>query len=116
MVTYSRPTNDVALLLISSLPTELRRLHTTNLLDGYWAVLTSTAEKLGVDIEEDLGHSRAALGEDYRRSQLLALLLCIGSVDVALGDPLTEQRLLDVLQDLHKDGVLSPDVISTAAQ
>ncbi|PSN57054.1 hypothetical protein C0J52_01713 [Blattella germanica] len=116
MVTYSRPTNDVALLLISSLPTELRRIHTMNLLDGYWTALTGTAERLGVDIEGDLGHSRAALGEDYRRSQLLALLLCIGSVDVALGDPLTEQRLLDVLQDLHKDGVLSPDIISTKAQ
>ncbi|KDR08234.1 uncharacterized protein LOC110839661 [Zootermopsis nevadensis] len=116
MVTYSRPTNDVALLLISSLPTELRRRHTTSLLDGYWAALTGSAMRLGVDVEGDLGHSRVALGEDYRRSQLLALLLCIGSVDVALGDPLTEQRLLDVLQDLHKDGVLSSDIITTAAQ
>lgn len=116
MVTYSRPTNDVALLLISSLPTELRRRHTTSLLDGYWAALTGSAMRLGVDVEGDLGHSRVALGEDYRRSQLLALLLCIGSVDVALGDPLTEQRLLDVLQDLHKDGVLSSDIITTTAQ
>lgn len=115
MVTYSRPTNDVALLLISSLPTELRRRHTTSLLDGYWAALTGSALKLGVNVEVDLDHSRVALGEDYRRSQLLALLLCIGSVDVALGDPLTEQRLLDVLQDLHKDGVLSSDIITTAA-
>jgi len=116
MVTYSRPTNDVALLLISSLPTELRRHHTTNLLDGYWTALTSSALKLGVNVEVELGYSRVALGEDYRRSQLLALLLCIGSVDVALGDPLTEQRLLDVLQDLHKDGVLSSDIITTAVQ
>ncbi|XP_067004874.1 uncharacterized protein [Anabrus simplex] len=111
MVTYSRPTNDLALLLVSSVPTELRRRHTIDLLDGYWATLTATTLRLGVDVEGDLRYSRSQLAEDYRRSQLLALLLCIGSVDVALGDPLTEQRLLDVLQDLHQDGVLTPDIV-----
>lgn len=107
MVTYSRPTNDVALLLISSVPSELRRLHTENLLNTYWESLTTCTKKLGLNIEKDLGYSICNLKNDYHRSQLLALLLCIGSVDVALGDPLTEQRLLDVLQDLYEDGVLS---------
>lgn len=110
MVTYSRPTNDIALLLISSVPSELRRLHTDTLLSTYWDSLTTTAKLLGVDIESDLGYSRLRLKSDYQRSQLLALLLCIGSVDVALGDPLTEQRLLDVLQDLYTDGVLTADI------
>nr|CAD7445122.1 unnamed protein product [Timema bartmani] len=112
MVTYSRPTNDLALLLVSSLPTELRRRCTPDLLDRYWAELTATSTRLGVDVEGDLGYARDQLAEDYRRSQLLALLLCIGSVDVALGNALTEQRLVDVLQDLHQDGVLSPDLLA----
>ncbi|XP_046416599.1 uncharacterized protein [Neodiprion pinetum] len=111
MVTYSRPTNDVALLLVSSVPTELRRRHTESLLDRYWAVLTSNCSGLGLDIPKDLDYSRADLSRDYRRSLLLALLLCIGSVDVALGDPLTEQRLIDVLEDLHNDGILSGESI-----
>ena len=106
MVTYSRPTNDIALLLVSSVPTELRRRHTQYLLDKYWQVLTTTCNNLDLDIPKDLSYTRQDLDRDYRRSQLLALLLCIGSVDVALGDPLTEQRLIDVLEDLHNDGVL----------
>lgn len=113
MVTYSRPTNDLALLLVSSVQSELRRQHTQELLDDYWTSLTDFCQRLGVDVVHDHGYSRADLGADYRRSQLLALLLCIGSVDVALGDPYTEQRLLDVLHDLNKDGVLSSDIINT---
>lgn len=41
----------------------------------------------------------------YRKSQLLSFLLCIGSIDVALGHEETEQRLLDVLHDFHKDKI-----------
>lgn len=110
MVTYSRPTNDLALLLISSVPAELRRLHTDSLLDGYWAQMTATCRKLKLDIESELGYDRKKLGEDYKRSQLLALLLCIGSIDLALGDAQMEERLLELLQDLHADGLLNADV------
>lgn len=96
------------------MPTELRRQETQQLLDGYWTHLITYCRQLGVAVEEDLGYSRARLSEDYRRSQLLALLLCVGSVDVAFGNPITEQRILDVLKDLHKDGVLSADIVPTA--
>ncbi|KAK3915331.1 putative oxidoreductase dhs-27 [Frankliniella fusca] len=106
MATYSRPTNDVALLLLSSLPTQLRRDNETELVDTYWRTFTSTTARLGVDVEEEHGYDRRQLDADLRRSKLLAILLCIGSVEVAIGDPLTEQRLVDVLSDLHKDGAL----------
>ncbi|BES92351.1 Protein of unknown function (DUF1679) [Nesidiocoris tenuis] len=111
MVTYSRPTNDVALLIVSSVPTELRRRHTTTLLDSYWSQFTNLARQLSLDVTGELGYTRDDLTRDFRRSQLLALLLCIGSVDVALGDPITEQRLLDLLQDLHDDGILTKDIL-----
>lgn len=111
MVTYSRPTNDVALLLVSSVPTELRRKHTKTLLNTYWYKLNWTCSHLGLNIPKDLGYTRKDLNMDYRKSQLLALLLCIGSVDVALGDPLTEQRLIDVLEDLYNDGILTDEAI-----
>lgn len=111
MVTYSRPTNDVALLLVSSLPTELRRNHTVSLLDTYWRALTSHSARLQLDISAELGYDHHDLSKDFRRSLLLALLLCIGSVDVALGNPSTEQRLVDVLHDLHDDGILCTDVL-----
>ncbi|KAJ8973060.1 hypothetical protein NQ317_018788 [Molorchus minor] len=113
MVTYSRPTNDLALLLISSVPAELRRLHTDSLLDGYWECITSDCRKLGVDIEGQLGYDRKKLSEDYKRSQLLALLLCIGSVDLAIGNAEMEERLVVLLQDLYSDGLLNADVAGT---
>lgn len=111
MVTYSRATNDLALLLISSVPAELRRLHTSKLLDIYWEILVSTSRRLGLDVETTLEYNREQLEEEYKRSQLLALLLCIGSVDLALGNAQMEERLIELLQDLHKDGLLSAEVI-----
>lgn len=116
MVTYSRPTNDLALLLVSSVPAELRRSHTDTLLDIYWQSITTICNRLGVDVEKELGYDRKQLGEDYRRSLLLALLLCIGSVDVALGNPLTEKRLLELLRDLYSDRILQYDMIIATNQ
>ncbi|XP_066907772.1 uncharacterized protein [Halyomorpha halys] len=111
MVTYSRPTNDIALLMVSSLATETRRSQSTTLLDHYWAELTACCRRVSLDIEVELGYTRNDLSLDFRRSQLLALLLCIGSVDVALGNPVTEHRLVSLLQDLHSEGILSTEMI-----
>ncbi|XP_072399777.1 uncharacterized protein [Diabrotica undecimpunctata] len=114
MVTYSRPTNDLALLLNSSVPAELRRLHTGSLLDGYWASLVETCRKLKLDVENELGYDRKKLEEDFKKSQLLALLLCIGSVDLAIGNAQMEERLLELLKDLFEDGLLNADVAAKA--
>lgn len=35
----------------------------------------------------------------------MSFLLCIGSIDVALGHDETEQRLLDVLRDFYEDKI-----------
>ncbi|XP_053682154.1 uncharacterized oxidoreductase dhs-27-like [Sabethes cyaneus] len=107
MVTYSRPTNDLALLLISSIPSNIRRQHSARLLNLYYNLLRENCLKLDIDIEVDLDYSRNKMELEYRQSELLALLLCIGSIDIAIGNPLAEQRLLDVLQDLNEGGVLS---------
>ncbi|XP_053679878.1 uncharacterized protein LOC128730822 [Anopheles nili] len=106
MVTYSRPTNDLALLLISSIPSSTRRQHTSRLLDLYYEALKSCCLKMDVDIEAALGYSRNKMDCEYKQSLLLALLLCIGSVDIAIGNPAAEQRLLDVLRDLYDEGIL----------
>lgn len=112
MVTYSRPTNDVALLIISSLASDLRRQNTDYLLDKYWQAFIGFGLKLDVDVEGALGYSRADFQEDYRKSQLLAILLCIGSVDVALGNASAEQRLTDVLKDLYAEQIFSQQTIA----
>ncbi|XP_055853499.1 uncharacterized oxidoreductase dhs-27-like [Episyrphus balteatus] len=108
MVTYSRATNDIALLMISSLTSDVRRKNTESLLDFYYDCLKKNLLKVNVDLEVDLDYSRQKLGLDYKKSQLLALLLCIGSVDIALGKKDAEERLIDALEDFNNDGVLNP--------
>ncbi|XP_027847429.2 uncharacterized protein LOC114127400 [Aphis gossypii] len=115
MISYSRPTNDVALLLVSSLSTETRRNHSNELVDIYWEALTTHATKLGVDIEGQLEYSRYDLDEDMKESKLLAVLLCIGSVDVALGNEETEQRLLDLLTDLQAEEIFNRHLTEISA-
>jgi thiamine kinase-like enzyme len=66
MITYSRPTNDVALLITSSLPSSVRRQHTSKLLDLYYNLLRSNCTKISLDIEVDLQYSRKKLESDFR--------------------------------------------------
>lgn len=66
MVTYSRPANDVALLMVSSLPSDIRRKHSEGLLDLYYTSLKTNCLKLNVDIEQELGFSRETLMKDYK--------------------------------------------------
>lgn len=66
MITYSRPTNDVALLMVSSLPSDIRRKNSNELLDIYYASLKSNCLKLGVNIEEELNYTVDALMKDFK--------------------------------------------------
>ncbi|EEB11636.1 conserved hypothetical protein [Pediculus humanus corporis] len=112
MVTCSQPTNDLALLIISSLTSKTRRENADKLLECYWENFVENLKRLNVDASRDLNYGLSDLFADYKRSQLLALLLCIGSIDVALKDSDIEERLIDVLIDLHKDGILSPEFVN----
>ncbi|XP_055325049.1 uncharacterized protein LOC129579220 [Sitodiplosis mosellana] len=112
MITYSRPTNDLALLILSSLPSKLRRDNTQKLLNHYYTMMKENLNKINIDIEVTLSYTKEKLLDDYKKSQLLALLLCIGSADIALGNQQAEQRFLDVLRDLYKEGVLNIEELS----
>lgn len=106
----ARPTNDLALLLVSSVSGDIRRKHEFSLLDHYFSRVSSACRLLGEDIAE-LGWTKAMLRKEYQRSSLLALLLCLGSVDVALGDEKAEKRLEEALQDAKDQGLLSDEFI-----
>ncbi|KAK6629863.1 hypothetical protein RUM43_003684 [Polyplax serrata] len=66
-----------------------------------------------VALQEQLNYGRNDLIVDFKSSKLLALLLCMGSTDMAVRKPSIEQRLLDMLLDLHEDGVLSPEFVNS---
>lgn len=105
MATYSRPTNDLALLLVTSVSGDVRRTKTGDILDAYWRSFCQTANTLGLDVEGQLNYKRRDLESEYEQSLLLAVLLGIGSVDLAIGHQATEKRLCEVLIDLSNEKV-----------
>ncbi|CAK1579625.1 unnamed protein product [Parnassius mnemosyne] len=104
MVSLGRPMDDVALLLLSSLTPEMRRAVGESLIEDYGDRLEAECKRLGATTSGVV--VRKGLKPDWPRAALRALLLCAGSVDVALGDPRAEQRLLEAVKDLHAQGVL----------
>ncbi|KAI8420690.1 hypothetical protein MSG28_007919 [Choristoneura fumiferana] len=104
MVSLGRPMDDVALLLLSSLTPELRRAAGAELIELYGARLEAECRRLGAPAAGS--QARRALAPDWPRAALRALLLCAGSVDVALGEPRAEARLLEAVRDLKAEGVL----------
>lgn len=102
MMAISRPTHDVALLLFTSLTPEIRSAHTEELLRHYWKVFQDTAAQVGVELPFDFG----TIQNEFKKSQLLALLLVIGSIDLALDSAGTEQRLIEALRDMCKDELI----------
>lgn len=53
------------------------------------------------------GELRDGLRADWPRAALRAMLLCAGSVDIALDDPRAEERMLEAVRDLHAEGILA---------
>ncbi|XP_028169115.1 uncharacterized protein LOC135076645 [Ostrinia nubilalis] len=105
MVSLGRPMDDVALLLLSSLTPELRRAAGDALVEEYGERLERECARLGAAAAG--AQVRRGLRPDWARAALRALLLCAGSVDVALGEPRAEARLLEAVRDLHAQGVLA---------
>lgn len=112
MVSLGRPMDDVALLLLSSLTPEMRRSIGDTLIEDYGGKLEAECQRLGAGAAGAI--VRRGLKPDWPRAALRALLLCAGSVDVALGEPRAERRLLEAVRDLHMQGVLAlkPDTES----
>lgn len=65
MIIDFRPTNDIALLIISSLPSKIRRENTGKLLDLYYTTIKSNLNNFDINLEDDLGYTRAKMQEDY---------------------------------------------------
>ncbi|KAG7309694.1 hypothetical protein JYU34_004187 [Plutella xylostella] len=104
MVSLGRPMDDVALLMLSSLTPEIRRSMGDSLIEEYGERLEAECARLGVAGAG--AAARRGLRADWARAALRALLLCAGSVDVALGEPRAERRLLEAVRDLRAGAVL----------
>lgn len=105
MVMYGRPAIDVALLLTTSLEPAERRKHGSELLAAYWDAFMARLSKFGIE-SKALKYTKQDLEADFRAAQAMAALVVVGSVDIALGTPGREERVLNLLADLLEQGVL----------
>lgn len=62
----NRPTNDLALLILSSLPSKIRRENTQMLLNHYYTMMKENLNKINIDIEVTLGYTKEKLLDDYK--------------------------------------------------
>ncbi|KAK4305624.1 hypothetical protein Pmani_022490, partial [Petrolisthes manimaculis] len=105
MVMHGRPAIDVALLVSTSLGSVERRKHGKELLETYWAALCSRLRKYGLE-NELAKYTREDLERDYKSGLAMSALVVVGSVDIALGSPAREERVIALLSDLMKEGVI----------
>lgn len=61
-----RPTNDLALLILSSLPSKIRRENTQQLLTLYYETMKENLSKMSIDLEVTLHYSKEKLFDDYK--------------------------------------------------
>lgn len=61
-----RPTNDLALLILSSLPSKVRRDNTQKLLNHYYTMMKENLNKINIDIEVTLNYTKEKLLDDYK--------------------------------------------------
>ncbi|XP_069170304.1 uncharacterized protein [Procambarus clarkii] len=104
-VMYGRPAIDVAMLICTSLEASQRRKHEAQLLSAYWDAFTSRLAKFGIE-KESIKYTEDDLKEDFKAAQAMSGLVVVGSVDIALGNKAREERVLELLSDLMKAGVL----------
>lgn len=70
-----RPTNDLALLILSSLPSKIRRENTQQLLTLYYETMKENLSKMSIDLEVTLHYSKEKMFDDYKWVSLFFFLL-----------------------------------------
>ncbi|XP_042875905.1 uncharacterized protein LOC122255701 isoform X2 [Penaeus japonicus] len=104
MLAYGPPALDVSLMIWSSLTPSVRRQYGQALRSDYWGAFTSRLAKFDVDLEA-LGYGRDDLDADFRAADLVSGLIMLGSTDIASGSPDREERHVEIIADLVKEGI-----------
>ena len=105
MITYGSPAIDLAMILSTSLSSEDRRNLQKEIISTYWKSFTTCLQKLGIKTD-DIKCSLEDLMRETEQCQAHAGLLVVGSVDIALGDSIREERVLSLLSDLIDSNIL----------
>lgn len=106
MLAYGRPALDVSLMIWSSLTPSVRRQYGQVLRRDYWEALTARLAKFGIDLGT-LGYGREDFDADFRAADLVSGLIMLGSTDIAAGFPDREERHVEIIADLVREGIYS---------
>ena len=107
LVTYGKPAIDLALLLTTSLNTDVRRDSRKTLITTYWTEFKSHLAEMGRGDDQLVkDYELADLEVDLKSAEAMAALVMVGSVDLALGVPEREERVLSILRDYFQDKIL----------
>ncbi|CAH1245446.1 Hypp7486 [Branchiostoma lanceolatum] len=97
------PSNDLALLLLSSTDRSLRQQHTNDLLAHYHSVLTTTVQKCGLDFPP---YNLDMLCAEYHAERVSGLLQCVASYDCFVADQACMERLRDSVEELRESNLI----------
>ncbi|CAL8072736.1 unnamed protein product [Orchesella dallaii] len=102
MVSYGRPTHDLALLLMLSLEPEDRRENGKQLLQYYFELFRKTAEYFDLTLPFDY----EMIQKEFTNSCVLAALMAMASIEVVTMEESTQNRFFEALADLIDDNLL----------
>ncbi|KAB7502039.1 hypothetical protein Anas_10902 [Armadillidium nasatum] len=105
MIMQGKPTVDLGMLITTSLNPQIRRDHEDSIVNAYWNSLLKRLRKLGMK-DKDITYTYDDLKLDLKDGKIFGALVMIGSVDIALGDPEREDRVMSLIRDLIADGSL----------
>ncbi|XP_063597132.1 uncharacterized protein LOC134773814 [Penaeus indicus] len=106
MLAYGLPALDVSLMIWSSLTPSVRRQYGQALRSDYWTALTSRLAKFGIDLGT-LGYGREDFDAEFRAADLVSGLIMLGSTDIASGFADREERHVEIIADLVREGIYS---------
>ncbi|KAA0200654.1 EcKinase 3 [Hyalella azteca] len=105
LVTYGSPAIDLALLLSTSFTPDVRRDSRHTLLSVYWSDFSAhVADGGGAELLKNC--ALEDLMDDMTRAEAMSALVMVGSVDLALGVPEREDRVLSILNDFFEAEIL----------
>lgn len=103
MVMKGKPSLDLGMLITTSLSPKARRDYEDIILSTYWNCLLKRLGHLGMT-DKDLNYDFNDLKLEFKEAKIFGALVMIGSVDMALGNPTREDRVLSLVNDLIEDG------------
>ncbi len=96
------PSHDLGYFIFSSTSSSFRKQHLDNLLDEYYAALSSALVKLGIDLESE-GYSQKQFIQETKQRYILMMMIALFILPILLDSSKAIDHTLKSDENLHKD-------------